>query len=125
VPAQPVSYAVASQTWRTLDATPFSVVLAELPDNCIVNLYGMMSAATAAGVGWIFHGIRGAKRGTGSAILIGSAVVLADVRDAGAASWTITMGVSGNQLIATVTGAAATDITWGVTAFLHFTPLIQ
>lgn len=122
---QPVGYAVASQTWRTLDATPVSQVIADIPENCIINLYGMVSAITPAGVGWVFHGIRGAKRGTGAAALIGNAVQLASERDAGAASWTVTMGVSGNSLIVTTTGAAATDITWSVTTFMHFTPLIQ
>lgn len=53
-----------------------------------------------------------AKRLGGGAVLVGSAVVIANHQDAAASTWAITPSVSGNDFVITVTGAAGRTIDW-------------
>lgn len=53
-----------------------------------------------------------AKRLNAGALLVGTTVVLANHSDAGAAGWTITPSVSGNDFVCTVAGAAGRNIDW-------------
>lgn len=53
-----------------------------------------------------------AKRLAGSAILVGTPVILAEHRDAGASGWSASASVQGNDFLITVTGASGRNIDW-------------
>jgi hypothetical protein len=53
-----------------------------------------------------------AKRLTGSALLVGTPVVVSDQQDSGTSAWAITAAVSGADFLVTVTGAAGRNIDW-------------
>ncbi len=64
-----------------------------------------------------------AKRLTGSALLVGTPVVVSDQQDSGTSAWVITAAVSGNDFVVTVTGAAGRNIGWQLAGdVVSFTP---
>jgi len=64
-----------------------------------------------------------AKRLTGSALLVGTPVVVSDQQDSGTSAWAITAAVSGNDFVVTVTGAAGRNIDWQLAGdVVSFTP---
>lgn len=110
--------------WETVDAGSFQQALFECPQNSLINGKFWLGGLSATGVAWGFQGARIIKRGTGSAALVGLPVVLVDQRDAGAALWSATLGISGDDLMLTTAGVAgAGTITWSVAGWLEITSM--
>lgn len=64
-----------------------------------------------------------AKRLTGTALLVGTPVVISDQQDSGTSAWAITAAVSGNDFVVTVTGAVGRNIDWQLAGdVVSFTP---
>ena len=96
---------------QTTDATPVVVVLRKLhPGEVFAGLF-ITVAKTAAGAVSVFRNFRTAQRiGSAGATLVGGALV--GLPENTGVTWTCAIGVSGNAIIATLTGAAGTTITW-------------
>ena len=64
-----------------------------------------------------------AKRLTNGAALVGAVTVVANVQDAGASTWVVNAGVSGNDFVVTVAGQAGRSIDWQLAGdVVSFTP---
>ena len=99
---------------QTLDATPTDIVLFAMPIGATVHLDLMLIARAADGTSKVFRTTRSGKNVGGTITLVGASLPSADIEaDAGAALWTATIAASGQNIITTVTGAAATTINLG------------
>lgn len=112
------------QRLRTTNATP-----AELWRAALAQRTGYRASLTLIAVDAGNGAVRTiearvtAKRLTGSALLVGTPVVVSDQQDSGTSAWAITAAVSGNDFVVTVTGAAGRNIDWQLAGdVVSFTP---
>lgn len=112
----PVVYAGESQVEariRTTDATPTEILRRTLAATTGYRAKLELLAVDAGnGALRMIEASIVAKRLGGGALLVGSAVVIANHQDAAASAWTIAPSVSGNDVVITVTGAAGRTIDW-------------
>lgn len=100
----------------TTDATPLVVTVRAMePDSAVTIRYSAI-ARSSAGVVKAWNGVRTLQRiGTAAPTPVGTAIAPSIDPSTGAPTWSISAGASGNSFVLTLTGAAATTITWDIT----------
>ena len=100
----------------TLDATPLTVAVYELPEVSVGLFVARVVARTAAGVRGAWMISAAVERGTGGgASLVGVAQDLMVAQtDVAAVTWDATMDAAGTEARVRVTGQASTTIDWAV-----------
>tara|TARA_R110000868_G_scaffold103473_1_gene284917 strand:- start:1377 stop:1868 length:492 start_codon:yes stop_codon:yes gene_type:complete len=108
----PVSGAPSTATVQTTDATPTTLLSISLGASSVLTLNGIVEAADAAytdATGGSL--VATALRAAGAAINVGAPFVAVLATSTG----TFNVAVSGNNLVVTVTGIAATTYNWKIT----------
>jgi hypothetical protein len=100
---------------RTVDATPATVIVRAMEPNSAMTMRYSAVARSSANVVKAWNGVRTIQRsGTDAPAPVGTAIAPDIDPSASAPAWTIAAGASGNSVILTLTGAAATTIDWDI-----------
>lgn len=96
----------------TLDANPVELFRVTVPAlSAFKFAFDILAASTAGSVAAWKIEVSG-KRSAGAFALVGAPTTVHSGKDAGAAAWALVPSAAGNDFVLSVTGAAATSITW-------------
>lgn len=110
---------IQSGTLQTTNATPGNVLTIAIPTGGVVVINAFVTArigTITSGAGYEIIGTY--KNNAGTVTLVGANATPLTNEDAGLASASIALAISGTNVLVQVTGIAATTIEWAATAYI-------
>lgn len=98
---------------QTTNATQTEIARKALPENCRVTAVVKVAALSSGGVGANWEIAAAFERATGNTSMIGGLLnLITPIKDGAALLWNAELGVDGEDIVVSVTGAAGVAIDW-------------